>query len=129
MKLDILYKSDVMVGGGTEEENRVVNAAEAVGVEGLDTWDLFNAYVAKKLGIGYSYTTPIDFYTGNRVLHFLYKTVYPDCMDTVENVPFKDNEYWSSDDFLVYRDESGSPVLYMHYVHGDCGATWFTIDD
>lgn len=132
MKLKKLYQSDVFVGGGTDEERLMLDAVEKVTGGGTDLSDLFDAWVARKVGIEFDHIGPVPFNHASRLLYHVYREFYPE-FHPKEGEPGNYGggfgEHWMMEDFRAFYDERGTPVLYHHFVHGDCGSTWFVVEE
>lgn len=120
MKLTKLYQTDFFIGGGTEEECQLM-----VGVPDTCCMDVMEKHVAEKIGIPYYHTSEVPFQMACRLLHYVNTEFYQLDHSAAIDIP---GEHWMSDDFVQYMDEKGEVLFYQHYVHGDCGSTWFKVD-
>jgi hypothetical protein len=68
---------------------------------------------------------PVSFHYGAQLLHAVYRDLYPGYGGQVLKV---NGRHWMCDDFYEYvHNETGAPVLYLHYAHGDCPLTFFRV--
>lgn len=129
MKLVKLYESAWAIGDATDEE---LAFFKQFGIELMEETDMASAeaimdlFVSRKIGMYFDHVRTVPFNFGCRLLYHVTREFYSQFL----NEPMRAvTEHWMTDDFRVYCLEDGTPKFYQHFVHGDCGSVWFTVED
>ena len=73
----------------------------------------------------------IPFYFGAQLLHAVHEKVYAQYRTPGEDYTTyrMGSRYWMTDDFRVFvNPDTNEPVFYLHFAHGDCDYTYFTVN-
>lgn len=133
MKLKVLLQSDWGIGGNgapgeMEFMEKFVNCDEALLESVQDSFALscmgFDILHARKEEVGYTLGTKLQYLIDTQVYgRTCHET--PVTADVVQAL----RENWNSERFDVYKTFQGMVICYKHTVSGDCGDTWFTIEE
>ena len=136
-KINKLYSSDFGIGGlagpGEEELYNALALQQGKDMADRAWFDIMTAFVPALLGIAYNSTGQVDYLSATQLLYMVNRDVYG-AVDFELTEWYKENGSQNAlkmagDDFLVYRDSDGVPVLYRHFYHGDLGDVWFTVSE